>query len=85
VLFLSNNNLFELVVIENSIIDWETTYGDAEVTTYMAYYPNLKVEKKSGSGGKVYILTDRDTGNKFEFASRSQVWPSGYTNTTIIS
>ncbi len=81
-----NNNLYELVAIADSIIDWETTYGDAEVTTYMAYYPDLKVEKKSGEGGsgKIYILTDRNTGNKFQFASRSRVLPSGIPTSTII-
>ena len=80
-----NNNLYELVAIANSIIEWETTYGDAEVTTYMTYYPNLKVEKKSGNGGKVYVLTDRNTKSKFQFATRGQIWPAGYTNSTIIS
>ena len=74
-----NNNLYELVAIANSIIEWETTYGDAEVTTYMTYYPDLKVEKNlRESGEKVYVLTDRNTGNKFQFAVRSQAWPAGY-------
>ena len=80
-----NNNLYELVSIANSIIEWETTYGDAEVTTYMTYYPDLKVEKKSGNGGKIYILTDRNTGSKFQFATRGQIWPAGYAISTIIS
>jgi len=80
-----NNNLYELVAIATSIIEWETTYGDAEVTTYMTYYPDLKVEKKSGNGGKVYILTDRNTGNKFQFAIRGQIWPAGYATSTIIT
>jgi hypothetical protein len=75
---LLDNNLYELVAIANSIIDWETTYGDAETTTYMTYYHDLKVEKKLLSEGKkVYILTDRNTGNKFQFATRGQVWPAG--------
>lgn len=81
-----DNNLYELVSIANSIIDWESSYGDADPTIYMSYYHNLKVEKKlSSSGDKVYSLTDRDNGNKFEFASKSQIWPAGYyvnTNTT---
>lgn len=73
-----NNNLYELASIANSIIKWETTYGDADPTTYMTYYRDLKVEKyKQEDGTKVYILTDRTTGNKFQFASRSIAWPSG--------
>jgi hypothetical protein len=75
---LLDNNLYELVAIANSIINWETTYGHAEVTTYMTYYHDLKVEDKSLTDGKVYILTDRNTGNKFQFAVRGQVWPAGY-------
>lgn len=74
-----NNNLYELVSIANSIIDWEASYGDAETTTYMVYYHDLKVEKKKQSEGTtIYILTDRNTGNKFQFASRSVAWPAGY-------
>ena len=74
-----NNNLYELTSIANSIITWEATYGDAETTTYMSYYHNLKVEKKKQSDGTtIYILTDLDNGNKFQFASRSLAWPPGY-------
>jgi len=73
-----NNNLYELVAIANSIIEWEATYGDADTANYMVYYPNLKVEKSiRDSGEKVYIITDRDVGNKFQFAVRSQAWPAG--------
>ncbi|MAG10993.1 hypothetical protein CMI44_01640 [Candidatus Pacearchaeota archaeon] len=74
-----NNNLYELVSIANSILDWETNYGDAETTVYMNYYHDLKVEKKKqGDGTTIYILTDRNNGNKFQFASRSVAWPPGY-------
>ena len=76
---LLNNNLFELSSIANSIVEWETTYGDVDHTTYMDYYPNLKVEKyKQGEGTTIYIITDRNTENKFQFASRSLAWPMGY-------
>ncbi len=73
------NNLYELVGIANSILNWETRFGDAESTSYMNYYHDLKVEKKKQSDGStIYILTDRDKGDKFQFASRSYVWPPGY-------
>ncbi len=76
---LVNNNLYELANIAISIIDWESRYGDAETTTYMTYYSNLKVEKKKQSDGTtIYILTNRDTNAKFQFASRSIAWPPGY-------
>jgi hypothetical protein len=80
---LLDNNLYELVAIANSIIDWETTYGQAEPSTYMTYYHDLKVEDKSLSEGKVYILTDRNTGNKFQFAVRGQIWPAGVAVPTV--
>ena len=74
-----NNNLYELVSITNSILNFEAVYGDAETTTYMDYYRDLKVEKKKHSDGTtVYIITDRNTENKFQFASRSYAFPPGY-------
>jgi len=75
-----NNNLYELVSITNSILNWEAHYGDAETTAYMNYYHDLKVEKqKQGDGTTIYILTDRrNNKNKFQFASRSVAWPPGY-------
>ena len=74
-----NNNLYELVSIANSIIEWETKYGSAETTAYMSYYKDLKVEKiNQQDGTTIYILTDRNTENKFQFASRSVALPPGY-------
>ena len=74
-----NNNLYELLGITNSILNSEASYGDAETTVYMTYYPWLKVEKKLQTDGtRVYILTNRNEGNKFQFASRSIALPGGY-------
>jgi hypothetical protein len=74
-----DSNIYELVSIANSILNWEATYGDSETTTYMNYYHDLKVEKlKQGEGTTVYILSNRDSGEKFQFASRSVVFPPGY-------
>ena len=73
-----NNNLYELVSIAGSILNWEARYGDSETTTYMGYYHDLKVEKlKQSDGSKIYILTDRNSGDKFQFASRSIALPAG--------
>lgn len=74
-----NNNLYELIGITDSIIDWESTYGDTDINLYMDLYHNLKIEKrKPDYGTSVYILTDKNTQNKFQFASRSLVFPPGY-------
>lgn len=77
--FAIMNNLYDLVTIASSIISFEAHYGDSETTIYMNYYRDLKVEKyKQSEGTTVYILTDRNTGEKFQFASRSVAWPPGY-------
>ena len=73
-----NNNLYELMSIANSILSMEVQFGDSETTIYMNYYHDLKVEKKKQTDGTtIYILTDRSTGDKFQFASRSIAWPPG--------
>ncbi len=77
-LVVLNNNLYELTSIANSIIDWETKYGNAETTLYMSYYKDLKVEKNTQQDGtKIYILTDRNNEKKFQFATRSVAFPPG--------
>lgn len=81
--FVANldNNLYELALITNSIIQWESIYGDADPEMYMIYYPNIKVERiLRDSGDKIYTLTDRETKKEFKFAVRSQVWPGGFVN-----
>jgi len=74
-----NNNLYELTSIANSVIEWEATLGDVDPRTYMTFYPDLRVEKNlRDDGTKIYVLTDKNTKNKFQFASRSLVFPPGY-------
>ncbi|MFH1586148.1 MAG: hypothetical protein ABIB79_05255 [archaeon] len=74
-----NNNLYELIGIANSILNWEARYGDAETTTYMNYYHDLQVQKKKQTDGStIYIIKELNTGDKFQFASRSVAWPPGY-------
>ncbi len=76
---LVDSELYELIGIARSILDWEASYGDVETTTYMDYYHNLKVEKLNQmDGSTIYILTNRNTEEVFQFASRSVAWPPGY-------
>ena len=71
------SELYDLIMLTTSILNWEARYGDSDITTYMMYYPNVKVEKyKQEDGSKIYILTSGE--NKFVFASRSLSWPAGY-------
>ena len=75
-----SSKLYDMVMIASSISNWEARYGDSETMTYMMYYPSLKVEKKKqGDGTTVYILTDRNSDDKFMFASRSLALPAGLT------
>ena len=72
------SKIYNFALITSSISQWETRYGDSETLNYMLYYPSLKVEKKKQSEGTtIYILTDRDSNEKFYFASRSIAIPAG--------
>lgn len=72
------SKIYNFALIASSISQWEARYGDSETLNYMLYYPSLKVEKKKQSEGTtIYILTDRDTDEKFYFASRSIAIPAG--------
>jgi hypothetical protein len=74
-----NNNLYQLVNIADSIIDFENIYGDSETTIYMDYYHDLKVQKiKQIDESTIYILTNKNDDSKFQFASRSYAFPPGY-------
>jgi len=74
-----NNNLYNFLIISNRIIEWEVQYGDSDITSYMNYYTWLKAEKiRKTDGTKIYILTDRNSKDKFQFASRSVVIAPGY-------
>jgi len=73
-----DSGIYELLSIATSIIDYESTYGDSETTLYLDYYPNLKINKiKLEDGVKIYKLTNVVTGEMFQFATRSLVWPAG--------
>jgi len=73
------SSLYNMIMIANSIINWEAQYGDSETTLYMLYYPNMRVRKLTqGDGTKVYSLEDVNTNEKFIFASRSLSFPPGY-------
>ncbi len=73
------SEMYDLLFTAASIIEFEATYGDSETTTYLQYYPNLKIEKtKLSDGSKIYRLTNVVTKETFTFASRSISWPPGY-------
>ena len=68
-------------MVANSILQYESSYGDSDVSSFMFYYPDLKVEKiRRDDSVKLYIITDKNN-IKYRFASRSYAWPPGYGNT----
>ncbi|MBU2503771.1 MAG: hypothetical protein KJ879_01835 [Nanoarchaeota archaeon] len=80
----ADNNLYELVGISNSIVEWESNYGDSETTLYTSTYSKFMVEKNLGQDeSKIYVLTDINTGDIFQFASRSIPLPSGFGSINI--
>lgn len=77
--FSYESELYDLIMIAASILNFEAHYGDAETTTYMAAYPDISVEKyKQSDSSTVYIISHRETEEEFYFASRSLIWPAGY-------
>ena len=74
-----NSPIYDMTMIATSLLQFESKYGDADVTSMMIYYPDYYIEKiKRGDGTTIYILEHKIFGNKFKFASRSLVWPVGY-------
>jgi hypothetical protein len=73
------SQMYDLLMLSTSVIDFESKYGDSETTLYMRYYPDLMIEKvRLSEGSKVYTLSNVVTNESFRFATRSMVWPAGY-------
>ncbi|MBT7102233.1 hypothetical protein HN935_01855 [archaeon] len=74
-----NSPVYDMVMIATSILQFETKYGDSDTGAMMVIYPDYIIDKiKRSDGTTIYILEHKDFGNKFQFASRSLAWPSGY-------
>jgi len=73
------SEMYNLLMLSTSILNYEARYGDSDTISYMFYYPSLRIEKiKQGDGSKIYSLTDSNTNDNFMFATRSLAWPGGY-------
>jgi len=74
-----NSEMYNLLFIATSIVDFESTFGDSETTVYLQYYPDLSIHKvKLSDGSTIYTLSNVVTDETFRFASRSLAWPPGY-------
>jgi hypothetical protein len=71
-------NLYELLMVATSLVQFETYYGDSEQTAQMLYYPNILIDKqRRDDDTKVYTLTERNEKIEYRFAVRSYSWPAG--------
>jgi hypothetical protein len=75
----TESEMYDLLFIAQSIVEYEATLGDSATELYLQYYPDLKINKiKKTDGTTVYKLTNVITEEEFLFASRSLAWPPGY-------
>jgi hypothetical protein len=71
-------NLYELLMVAVSLIQFETYYGDSEQTMQMFYYPNILIDKqRRGDEVKVYTLTEKNEKIEYRFAVKSFPYPAG--------
>ncbi|MEI6731117.1 MAG: hypothetical protein WCK90_00400 [archaeon] len=74
-----DSQIYTVLAIAESIVNFEAVYGDSETTVYMQFYPNIMIEKnKLSDGTKIYKISDVVTKESFTFASRGLSWPPGY-------
>lgn len=73
------SQIYDQLMIATSILQQEVQFGDSDVTYIMQLYPQYTIDKlKQGDGTTVYIITDKQTKFKYQFASKSLPWPPGY-------
>lgn len=76
---VTNEPTYDMIMIATSILQFETSYGDADTNSLGVYYPDYYIGKiKRGDGTTIYSIENKQLGNKLQFASRSLVWPAGY-------
>jgi len=74
-----NSEVYDLLMLSTSILQYEAQYGDAAVDSFLVFYPDVLVQKmKQSDGTTIYMLEDKSSKIKFQFASRSWAWPAGY-------
>jgi hypothetical protein len=74
-----NSPIYDMTMIATSILQFEAKYGDGDTDSMMAFYPDYIIRKiKRSEGTTLYFIEHRTLGNKFQFASKSLVWPAGY-------
>ncbi len=76
--YLYRTNLYELLMVATSLIQFETYYGDSEQMQQMVAYPDILIDKQRIDGEiKIYTLTEKNEDIEYRFAVKSYPWPSG--------
>ena len=74
-----NSEMYEILFISQSIVDYEAEFGDSNIEDYLTYYPDVSISKtKLEDGSTIYKVSNVLTDEEFRFASRSLPWPPGY-------
>jgi len=69
-----DNNLYEILIYVEDLIRWEQSIGNVPIQDFMDFYQWLKIEKiQVLDDTTIYILTHRNSKDKFRFAIRSMV------------
>lgn len=72
---------YGMIGIATTIVQFETVYGDSEISSLMLLYPDYTIDKlKQGDGTTIYFITHKGLKDEIRFASRSLVFPPGYGN-----
>jgi hypothetical protein len=82
-----SSRMYDILMLSTAILQSETRYGEADVTSMMLFYPDFGIDKiRRSDGTTIYIIEDLKSKAKFKFAIRSFAWPAGYgTDTGLVS
>ena len=71
-------NLYNLLMVATSLIQFETYYGDSEQMQQMFFYPEILIDKqRRDDDTKVYTLKEKEEGIEYRFAVKSFPYPAG--------
>jgi len=74
------SNIYNVLILATEILNAEVNAGEVDVLDYVYIYPDLVVQRKvQDEGSAVYIIEDKSSEIKYQFAVRNLYFPPGYT------
>lgn len=74
------SNIYDVLILATEILNTEISVGEVDVLDYVYTYPDLRVQRLvQDDGSAIYILEDKDSEIKYQFAVRNLYFPPGYT------